>query len=94
MHAAKDDELRIRIPREFGQPERVAGQIGVLVDVRALVMVAKNDSTAAEFFLGCHNARLAVVILQLAVAVEGNRSCGHIVMLPLGGNQRTKTLPQ
>ena len=84
VHAAKHDVLCIRIPREFGQPERVAGQIGMLVDVRALVVVAENDRAAAEFLLCRENTRLAVVILQLAVAVESNRGCGHIVMLPVG----------
>ncbi len=84
VHAAKHDVLRIRIPREFGQPERVAGQIGVAVDVGALVVMAENDRAVAEFLLRRENACLAVVILQLAVAVESNRSCGHIVMLPVG----------
>ena len=39
--------------------------------------------TAAECLLCRENARLAVVILQLAVAVESDRGCGHIVMLPV-----------
>jgi hypothetical protein len=55
--------------------------------------MAENDCTGAEFFLGRDNACLAVVILQLAVSVESYCSGRHIVMVPLGWIQRTKTLP-
>src|SRR5258708_6596185 len=55
-------------------------------------MMAENDRASTEFPLCRENARLAVVILQLAVAVERNRSCGHIARLPVDSDQCSRNV--
>ena len=53
VHAAEDDELRVR-PRGrlAGQLERVAGDVGELDDLVALVVVAEHEDPLAERCLG------------------------------------------
>ena len=43
------------------EPQRIARQIGVLVHVSALIVVAEYDGTLAQGTLGCDDARLALV---------------------------------
>jgi hypothetical protein len=71
VHAAEHDVLGVGLRGQLGELERIAGQVGVLVDIGALVVVGEKGYTLAELFLGRNNARLAVVILQAAVLVEG-----------------------
>ena len=52
MHAAEDDRLRVGLGRFAGQPERVADEIGDVLDFGALVVVRENDGvTLASQFL-------------------------------------------
>jgi hypothetical protein len=48
MHAAEHDELGVGLGGEARQLERVAGEVGVLVDVGALVVVAQQHGLVAE----------------------------------------------
>src|SRR3546814_2298496 len=57
MHAAEHDELGIRIRGELRQLQRVAGEIGVLEHLIALVMMAEDAKPLAENFLGGNDAR-------------------------------------
>jgi hypothetical protein len=77
MHAAEHDVLRFRLPGQLRQLQRIAGQVGMLVDVGALVMVAEHDHPVAEGPLGGNDARVAVLILKLAVLIEGSRGYWH-----------------
>ena len=53
VHAAEDDELRVRPGRRLaGQLERVAGDVGELDDLVALVVVAEHEDPVAERRLG------------------------------------------
>jgi hypothetical protein len=48
MHAAEDDVLGVGLRGEARELQRVAGEVGVLVDVGALVVVAEDDGALAE----------------------------------------------
>ena len=53
VHAAEDDVLRVRAGRGLpGQLERVAGHVGELDDLVALVVVAEHEDPVAERRLG------------------------------------------
>lgn len=43
MHAAENNVFGIRLRGQARELQRIAGQVGVLINVGALVMVAKND---------------------------------------------------
>jgi hypothetical protein len=60
MHAAEDDVLGVGLRGEARQLERVAGQVGVLIDVGALVVVAKQHGFLAEARAGGARAQAAV----------------------------------
>jgi len=63
VHAAEDDELRFTArrggPREL---EGIAGVVGELDHFVALIVMAENDDAIAEFFLGCGNALVHLII--------------------------------
>jgi hypothetical protein len=59
MHAAEDDVLGVGLRGEARQLERIAGQVGVLIDVGALVVVAEDDGALAELGAGGADALVA-----------------------------------
>jgi hypothetical protein len=52
MHAAEDDVFGVGLRGQARELQRVAGQVGVLVDVGALVVVAEQTALLAEPFAG------------------------------------------
>src|SRR3546814_11318899 len=77
MHAAEHDELGIRIRGELRQLQRVAGEIGVLEHLIALVMMAEDAKPLAENFLDGNDARIAFAVIQQIEFVKfqcGSRS--------------------
>ena len=70
MHAAKDDIFGVRLAGQARQLQRVAGQIGVLVDVRPLVVMAEQNRAITQFFSGSADAFLTDSIGKLAVFFE------------------------
>ena len=58
VHAAEDDELGLRPGRRLARElERVAGDVGELDDLVALVVVAEHEDPVAERRLGRAGAR-------------------------------------
>ena len=70
MHAAEDDVLGFGLRGEARELERIAGDVGVGVDVGALVVVAEQDDVLAEFGLGGTDAPGGVIVGQRVEAVE------------------------
>ena len=73
----KIDVFRVGLRREARQLQRVAGQVGVLVDVGALVVMAEDDGLLAEPGAGGADALLAVRVGEVVEAVEAYRGGGH-----------------
>ena len=76
MHAAEHDVVGIGLAGEPRQLQRIAGQIRVLVDIGALVVVAEDHRAFAERRLGGDDAGIARVVLQRLEAVKCN--CGNL----------------
>ena len=70
VHAAEDDVLGLGLGREARQAERIAGQVGVLVHIRPLVVVAEDGRACAQPGPGGNDARLTGIIFQRLVVVE------------------------
>ena len=74
VHAAEDDELGLRAGRRLaGQLEGVAGDVGELDDLVALVVVAQDEHPVAERRLGRAGARHQVRVAgarQVAGALD------------------------
>ena len=58
VHAAEDDVFGIGLCGQSGQLERIAGQVGVLVDIGTLVVVAEDYGLLAQFGAGGTDAFL------------------------------------
>jgi hypothetical protein len=74
MHPAEHDVLGVGLRSQLGKLQRIARQVGVPVNIGALVVVGENGDPLAELFPGGNDARLAVIILQAAVQIKGG--CG------------------
>jgi hypothetical protein len=55
---------------QFGQLQRIAGQVGVFVDVGTLVVVAEQGDALAEFCLGGADALAGFAVGQGIETVE------------------------
>jgi hypothetical protein len=63
MHAAENDVLGVGLRGQAREFQRVTGEVGVLVDVGALVVVAEQYGLVAEPFAGSANALMTGVVL-------------------------------
>ncbi len=79
MHAAEYDVLRLGLRRELGKFQRIAGKVGVGVDVGALIVVAEDDRALAEPRPRGKDTLLAGLVLQRFEAVESYRALLHLV---------------
>ena len=71
MHAAEHDELGVGLGGEARQLfERIAGEVGVLVNIRALVVVAQQHGLVAEAGAGGADALVGVGVGQGVEAVK------------------------
>ena len=70
VHAAEDDELGVGLRGEARELERVAGQVRVLIDVGALVVVAEDDGARAELGTRGADAFVAGFVLKPVELVE------------------------
>ena len=81
MNPAKDNVFRAGLsglPREL---ERVARQIGVTEYLITLVVVAKNDTAVAQFFLGGRDSGFAFGLVQQGVIFQSEGVGKHGVRL-------------
>ena len=62
VHAAEHDVLGVGLRGELGELQRIAGQVGVLVDVGPLVVVAEDHRAPAELRPRGEYALLARVV--------------------------------
>ncbi len=60
MHAAEDDVVGVGLRGEAGELEGIACQVGVLINVGSLVMMAEHDRFFAQLGTGGADAFLAV----------------------------------
>ena len=74
MHPAEDDVLGLRLRGQARELERIAGDVGVGVDVGALVVVAEQDHVLAESGFGGTDAFAGVVVGEAVEAVEGENA--------------------
>ena len=81
VHAAEHDVFGVGLAGQARQLERVAGQVGVTIDVLALVMMAEDDRALAQLFTGGEYARLRLVIGQGVEAVETDGGDLHAMSL-------------
>ena len=77
VHAAEDDVFGVGLRGEARELERVAGQVGVAIDVGALVVVAEQHGVLAEAGAGGFDAGLRLGVGEAVVAVEMNGGGGH-----------------
>ena len=64
MHAAEHDVFGVGLGGEAGQLQGVAGEVGVLVNVGALVVVAQQHGLVAEAGAGGADALVGVGVGQ------------------------------
>jgi hypothetical protein len=76
MHAAEDDVFGVGLRGEARELQRVAGQVGVLVDVGALVVVAEDDGLAE---LAERSWRVGGAMRSWQASVQGSRQPGRAV---------------
>jgi hypothetical protein len=81
MHAAEHDVLGVGLGGEAGQLEGVAGEVGVLVDVGALVVVAQQHGLVAEAGAGGADALVGVAVGEGVEAVETDGNGLHLGVL-------------
>ncbi len=62
MYAAEDDVLGFRLRGQARKLERIAGDVGVGIDIGALVVVAEQDDILAEFCFRGADALGGVVV--------------------------------
>ena len=79
MHAAEHDVIGVGLRGELGQFQRIAGKVGVLVDVGALIVMAEDDRALAEPRPRGNDTLLAGLVLQRLEAVESYRALLHLV---------------
>ena len=79
MHATKDDVFGVSLGGEARQLQRVTGEIGVLIHVGPLVMVAKQDGLLAELGARGANASVAVCVGELVELVKLDDGGVHYV---------------
>ena len=70
VHAAEHDVFRLGLRSQPRQAERIAGEVGVLVDVGPLVVVAQDGRAGAQLGPGSDDPRLTGVVVQGLVVVE------------------------
>jgi hypothetical protein len=75
VHAAEDDVLGVGLRGQARQLERVAGEVGVAVDVGALVVVAEQHGAAAEAGAGGADALLRLAVGEGVEAVGWRLAC-------------------
>ena len=70
MNAAENDVFGIGLRSEARQLQRIAGQVGMLVNIGALVVVAKNDRFFAELGASDADALLAGFVGEFIERIE------------------------
>jgi hypothetical protein len=76
--------LRFRLRGEARELERIAGDVGVGIDVGALVVVAEQDGILAELRLRGADALGGILVGEGVEAVEGNGGGLHDRDLGIG----------
>ncbi len=83
MNTAENDEVGAGIGRLLREFERIAGIIGVLEHLVALIVVTQNSQAIAENLLGCHDALVTITVIQQAELIEFE-NCGQWIARFLG----------
>ena len=76
MHAAENHVFRISLRGQAGEFERITRQVGVLINVGALVMMAKDDGLFAKFGASSADALLAGLVREVVVRRKNERLGG------------------
>jgi hypothetical protein len=74
MHAAENDVAGIGLRGEAREFQRVAGKVGVLINIGALIVVAEQHDFLAEARARGTNALMTGIVLQLVEFVEAGWS--------------------
>jgi len=70
MNAAEDDELGFGLRGEARELERISGEVGVLIDIGALVMVAQQHCALAKAGAGGTDALMRLGVGERVETVE------------------------
>ena len=82
VHAAEDDELGVGMLADLvGELERVAGVVGELDHLVALVVMAEDDEPAAERRPGRGDARVHLLVGQTEVALGQRLALADVLFL-------------
>ena len=88
MHAAKDDELRVGVLADLpGELVGVAGVVGELDHLVALIVMPEDDEAAAERRLRGGDARVHLLVRQADVALRQRLTLGDVLFF-VRGQQR------
>ena len=77
MHTAEHNVLRIGLTGETRKLQRVAGDIGVLEHIGALIVVAEQHGTRTKLGTGGIDAYLRLLIGEYVEGVKWNGSSLH-----------------
>ena len=84
VHAAEHDELGLALARRRARElQRVAGEIGELDHLVALIVMAENHEPLAERVLGRRNARVHLVVRETQVGLRQRLALADTRLLDL-----------
>ena len=82
VHAAEDDELGVGMPADLPRElERVAGVVGELDHLVALIVMAEDDQPAAERRLGGGDADVHLLVGQAEIPLRQRLALGDVLLL-------------
>ena len=85
MHAAEDNEVRLRVTRDlFGELVGIAGVVRELDDLVALIVVTEDDEAAAKRCPGRGNPQVHLLVGERDVALRQRLPLGEAAFLVLG----------
>jgi len=101
MHAAEDDVARGSLCGEPGELERIAGEIGVPIDVGALIVVAQDHRLLAQLRARREDALLRLLVAHCPIGCERqgfleNRRHLHLLLFipaPTAGHETSSHPP-
>ena len=84
MHAAEDDELGLALAgRGARELQRIAGEVGELDDLVALIVMTEDDQAIAERLLGRRDAGVHLVVREAQEVLRERLALADALLLDL-----------
>ena len=91
VHAAEDDELGFGMLRHLaGEAERIAGVVGELDHLVALIVMAEDDQPAAERRLRRRDAAVELLVGQTEIALGERLALRDVRLLELRQDRKQR----